>query len=70
MESFRFAKQVVTAPENEDNFVSSFPILITFFFFYFVFSALASTSTIMLNKSREGHLVLSLIKRKISLYHL
>lgn len=32
MESFRFAKQVVIASENEDNFVSSFPILITLFF--------------------------------------
>ena len=57
--SITFATKAVISSENNDSFVSSFLILI-FSVYFSCPITLARTSNVMLNKSREGHLILSL----------
>ena len=55
MESSGFSVYKNTSPANRDNFTSSFPILMPFIYFSCV-TALARTSSIVLNRnSKNGH---------------
>ena len=57
--SITFATKAVICSENNNSFVFSFLIL-TLSVPFSCPITLAKTSSVMLNKSREGHLVLSL----------